>query len=596
MINDKNLHSNSPPPLNALAFLLYFIRPYRLYFALMFICFLASVVDRTVVPYLFKIIIDKIELCTTDKNDVFFSVVWNIGFVVFLSFMLEISYRIKGFIEAKIMPAFQADMRMKSTVWLQRYPMSYFINNSTGSIASRINDMPRSCDEILSTMIEVVVPVFCTALVSLFMFGSISYYLALFFLGWFVLHISVTLFFTKQCMNHAGMHAYDVSKLQGVITDSMHNIFNVKMFARNSYESSYIAKYQKKEYASHNKVINHTEKTKMVLGVLTSFEYGGMLIISLFGWKKGFMSIGDVVFVFNIATNMIMLAWWLVLEMPFFFRNFGILQQALSVFKTSASDHLDKEGGKNLIVTNGAISFTDVNFGYLKGRNVFDNLNVVIEPKTTIGLVGSSGSGKSTFINLLQRFYCLNAGKIKIDDQDIASVSIGSLSSNIAVVPQNVTLFNRSIAENIMCANPNATYDDMLMATKKACCHDFIMNTEYGYNSLISDVATNLSGGQKQLIGIARAIIHNAPILILDEATSALDYVTEMKIRNIISDLMIDKTVIVVAHRLSTVTKLDRILVFNNGKIVEDGTHSGLLSYNSHYSLLWHTHNNGFIL
>ncbi len=233
-----------------------------------------------------------------------------------------------------------------------------------------------------------------------------------------------------------------------------------------------------------------------------------------------------------------------------------------------------------------------------KSKNVFENFNLEIEPKTKVGLVGYSGSGKSTLINLLMRFFDVKDGNggIEIDDQDIRDVTQESLRENISYIPQDPILFHRTIRENILYGKPKATEEEMIDASKKACCYDFIMDLENGFDTLVGERGVKLSGGQRQRIAIARAILKNSPILILDEATSALDSITEKEIQSALKNLMENKTVIAIAHRLSTLNNMDRIIVLDKGKIVEDGTKEELLAINNGlFKKMWDMQKDGVI-
>ena len=233
-----------------------------------------------------------------------------------------------------------------------------------------------------------------------------------------------------------------------------------------------------------------------------------------------------------------------------------------------------------------------------KSKNVFENFNLEIEPKTKVGLVGYSGSGKSTLINLLMRFFDVKDGNggIEIDDQDIRDVTQESLRENISYIPQDPILFHRTIRENILYGKPKASEEEMIDASKKACCYDFIMDLENGFDTLVGERGVKLSGGQRQRIAIARAILKNSPILILDEATSALDSITEKEIQSALKNLMENKTVIAIAHRLSTLNNMDRIIVLDKGKIVEDGTKEELLAINNGlFKKMWDMQKDGVI-
>lgn len=255
----------------------------------------------------------------------------------------------------------------------------------------------------------------------------------------------------------------------------------------------------------------------------------------------------------------------------------------------------DKPDAVSLKCNSGQITFNNVKFHYDGTEPLFQNKSITIKTGQKVGLVGYSGGGKSTFVNLILRLYDVTDGAILIDDQDICNVTQDSLRAKIAMIPQDPSLFHRTLMENIRYGKIDASDDEVIEAAKKAHAHEFISKLPQGYESLVGERGVKLSGGQRQRIAIARAILKNAPILILDEATSQLDSVTESNIQESLWELMQDKTTIVIAHRLSTLLHMDRILVFDQGKIIEDGTHQELLDKNGMYRILWNAQIDGFL-
>jgi ATP-binding cassette subfamily B protein len=277
-----------------------------------------------------------------------------------------------------------------------------------------------------------------------------------------------------------------------------------------------------------------------------------------------------------------------------FFEYLGNISDGVRIFVTP-HEIVDQPDAPPLQVDQGRISFRAVSFTYPEGLPVFRHLDVEIQPRQHVGLVGFSGSGKSTFVNLILRLFEPGDGQIEIDGQDILGVTQDSLRENISMIPQDPQLFHRTLMENIRYGRLDATDDEVIAAAKAAHADEFIRQTEKGYDSLVGERGVKLSGGQRQRIAIARAILKDAPILILDEATSSLDSITEKHIQAGLEYLMQGKTVVVVAHRLSTIAHLDRILVFDQGQIVEDGSHAELLKRDGHYARLWNMQAGGFL-
>jgi ATP-binding cassette, subfamily B, multidrug efflux pump len=281
------------------------------------------------------------------------------------------------------------------------------------------------------------------------------------------------------------------------------------------------------------------------------------------------------------------------------FENIGVVQEGML---TIARPHtlVDSEDAPPLKVTRGAVRFDDVRFGYGHQTGLIDGLSLDVQPGEKIGLVGRSGAGKSTLVNLLLRFFDLDQGRILIDGQDIANVTQESLRAQISVVTQDTSLLHRSIRDNIRYGKPGATDTDIVAAARLAHAHEFILGLEdqlgrRGYDAQVGERGVKLSGGQRQRVAIARVILKNAPILVLDEATSALDSEVEAAIQSSLATLMHGKTVIAIAHRLSTIAQMDRLIVLDDGRIVEQGTHDGLLRAGGHYAALWRRQSGGFI-
>jgi ATP-binding cassette subfamily B protein len=256
---------------------------------------------------------------------------------------------------------------------------------------------------------------------------------------------------------------------------------------------------------------------------------------------------------------------------------------------------IDRDNAIAPIISQGRIEFRHVRFSYSPGKPVFDNLSVTIQPGERVGLVGFSGSGKSTFVNLILRLFDPQSGQIVIDGVDIRDMTQDALHTQISLIPQDPSLFHRTLLENIRYGRLEATEKEVVEAAEKAHAHDFIAPMQQGYDALVGERGVKLSGGQRQRIAIARVILKNAPILILDEATSSLDSITEKAIQETLDLAMDEKTVIVVAHRLSTIAHLDRILVFDRGQIIEDGTHAKLLTQRGAYYRLWTMQAGGFL-
>jgi len=332
-----------------------------------------------------------------------------------------------------------------------------------------------------------------------------------------------------------------------------------------------------------------------VQGLLITIMIGFMVYFLIHLYGKNLVSVGDFVLILGLGMEVAHTTWYTMSQVDEFNQAVGKCKQCLTKLIVP-QEISDKKDAAKLVVTKGQITFSDVKFHYKGTEPLFQKKSVTIEAGQKVGLVGSSGGGKSTFVNLILRLYDVTDGHIFIDSQDIRDVTQDSLRKQIAMIPQDPSLFHRTLMDNIRYGRIEASDEEVIAAAKKAHAHAFISKLPQGYHTSVGERGIKLSGGQRQRIAIARAILKNAPILILDEATSQLDSVTESDIQDSLWHLMQDKTTIVIAHRLSTLLHMDRIIVFDQGNIAEDGSHAELLAKNGLYKTLWDAQIGGFLL
>ncbi len=380
-------------------------------------------------------------------------------------------------------------------------------------------------------------------------------------------------------------YAENRSKNFGNIVDRFANSISVMLFARESYEKQRLSSSLNEMVQKDKKLQWEFLKFNLLMSAMAFSIQVFTVILLMYLGEKGLLTAGDFAFIILISINIMDNVWDFTFNLTKYSEQLGIFKQALSFLSTS-HDAPVIENAAPLQITSGTIVFSKVNFYYSKTQKLFEDKTIVIRGGEKIGLAGFSGSGKSTFVNLITRIFDTQTGDILIDDQPIRSVSLKSLRENIAFIPQDPSLFHRSLMDNIRYGKLEANDLDVIDAAKKAHAHEFIIKTSEGYETLVGERGIKLSGGQRQRIAIARAILKNAPILILDEATSALDSVTEELIQESLHYAMEGKTVIVIAHRLSTVLAMNRILVFHQGRIVEEGNHEELLSNGKFYQKL----------
>ncbi len=383
--------------------------------------------------------------------------------------------------------------------------------------------------------------------------------------------------------------------MNGKMVDSIVNIMNTKLFSNAKHEEDVV-------FDSINHLMKEDRaldwymlKVNFIQGLWMLLLISTMLAGLIYGRMHNLVTVGDFALVITLSAAVSNSIYGVGQEILRLAKEAGNCRQSLTII-VEPHEIQDKPNAKALEVTAGKIVFDKVQFNYQGSDPLFENKTVTIMPGEKVGLVGHSGSGKSTFVNLILRLFDVSQGRILIDDQDIKEVTQYSLRKNLGMIPQDPSLFHRSLLENIRCGRIDASVVEVLNAAKMANAHEFIEPLPLQYESLVGERGVKLSGGQRQRIAIARAFLKNAPILILDEATSSLDSVTEQYIQQSLWQLMQNKTTLVIAHRLSTLLHMDRILVFDKGKIVEDGKHQDLLAKNGLYATLWKAQIGGFLL
>lgn len=548
--------------------------------------------DSTVWPYLLRLIIDTLTHYDMDRSSAWMSLKWLLVAGICLWVSVESCFRCRDFLRARTLPKLEANIRMAMFDHIQHHSPKYFNEHFAGSLSNKISDMTTQVTSILQN-IMVFIPAVASSILILLFFSRVNPVFAVILGVWIMIHFSICFFFTSKCVEYSNIHGEARSTLAGKIVDSFTNNFAVNLFSRFQFEKLRIASYQKIEQETNYRAQYYI--ALMLLSLSALFLVGvitlnGFLILY---WTQDKISTGEVIQVFNTTFNVVMILWVASDLMPQFFKSVGIASQALSVMH-DPQDVIDPPNTPLLVVKKGEIIFENVSFQY-GDKKLFNNKDVHIKGGEKVGLVGYSGAGKSTFVNLILRFYPIEKGRILIDGQDIAHITIDSLHKQVALIPQDPLLFHRSLEENIQYGNIQASQEEIIQAAKLAHCDEFIKKCPNGYASLVGERGTKLSGGERQRIAIARAMLAASPILILDEATSSLDSVTENFIQESLERLMQNRTTIVIAHRLSTLAKMDRILVFDQGKVVEEGSHSELMTKQGHYSHMWQMQAGGFL-
>ncbi len=502
--------------------------------------------------------------------------------------------RVSGYLVVQFQANVIRDLHAYAFEKLTKHSYNFFTNQFVGGLVAKAKRFVRGFEVMHDIFLyEFFMTFFSLIGIFYVLFREVPA-IALTFLLWGFLYIAVMIIFVKFKMKYDLLEAEADSRVGGSLADVISNILTVKIFSA-----------RQKEIITYSHVINSERTHRLRAWHLGNIQDAtqGLLMISiniliLFqladSWSHGLITAGVFVLVQSYMLNLFDKLWGIVKSVTKFMKALTDVKEMTDLF----GQKLEIADGQNpqlLAVQKGEIAFTNVSFKYIEGVNVFDTLNLTIKSGEKVGLVGHSGSGKSTITKLLLRFADVSDGSIAIDGQDIRSITQDDLRSVISYVPQESILFHRTIKENISYGKPDARDEEIIEVAKKAHAHEFISKLPNGYNTLVGERGVKLSGGERQRVAIARAMLKQAPILVLDEATSSLDSISEQYIQEAFNELMKGKTTIVIAHRLSTIQKMDRIIVLEEGKIVEEGTHLKLIKKNGYYADLWNHQVGGFI-
>ncbi len=558
---------------------------------LMIIGFLWAI-DISLVPYLIKMILDRMTL--TAPNQLVHAIGWIIILYVCLGLVMSGVYRAWQIVNRSIVPRLKANIAQTLSNRLLEQSYQFYQNHFAGSLANKINDVAQGIPQLVNIALNSFIDNFTMLIIAAAVLAWINPMICLIFVTWVILFLLGSWYFAKQAHVLSDSFSEKRSSLTGKIVDVLGNMNVVRLFTAKGFERNQVKLWSED-------VMTTERAFEWVLVKMFAFQslsfvmvQGFMMFYLLYARAHSLITVGDFVFVITISMYIVNNLWNIGQQFNTFSEQLGKVGQGLRL-TMDIPDLQDAPHAKALAVQQGEIRFEHVEFLYRKETPLFQNLSLQIPAGRKVGLVGYSGGGKTTFVNLILRLSDIQKGRILIDGQNIAEVTQDSLRAAVSFIPQDPTLFHRSILENIRYAKPDASFDEVIRAAKSAHAHEFIETLPEGYDSLVGERGIKLSGGQRQRIAIARAILKNAPILIMDEATSALDSVTEHCIQESLRALMQHHTTLVVAHRLSTLLTMDEIMVFQNGKIVEQGSHANLLLQNGLYKTLWDAQVGGFL-
>ena len=481
-----------------------------------------------------------------------------------------------------------------------RQSWPFFQNDFAGRIANRVMQTAHALRESTMASIRAVWYIAVYGITAFALMTVADWRLGLPILAWFAAYVFFLRHFVPKLRELARSSSEARSLVMARVVDSYTNILTVKLFARLKDEDAYVRESIDDHQGSMGAHMEVITRFQFWLTAMNALLLVGTAVIGLYLWSHSLVSAGIVATALPLAWQTANAAGWVSWEVTAIFENVGVVQEGMLSIAVPHSG-TDRPDAKPLEVSRGEIRVENVTFGYgRKDQHVLADLSLEISPGEKIGLVGRSGAGKTTLVNLLLKFFETEKGRICIDGQDIAGVTQESLRAAIGMVTQDTSLLHRSIAANIRYGRPSATDAQVHAAAQQAQAHGFVQELvdwkgRTGYDAHVGERGVKLSGGQRQRIALARVILKDAPILVLDEATSALDSEVELAIQEQLLDLMEGKTVIAIAHRLSTIARMDRLVVLNEGKIVEAGTHDELLALGGHYEKLWRHQSGGFL-
>lgn len=523
-----------------------------------------------------------------------------IGMGIFMLILIPLSNAMRSLIvHQTLMGNFPMSVRWMAHRYLLNQSYGFFQNEFSGRIATKVMQTALAVRDTVMKLLDVMLFVAIYMVTALILVASADPRLCIPLIIWLFFYIIVQRYFVPKMKKIAMVQADARSLMTGRIVDSYTNIITLKLFSHSNRESAYIRDGMSEFLNTVHPQMRLVTKLNICLWALNMSLVFSTAALGIYLWLNGSITPGAIAIVMSLAIRLTSMSHWILWEISGLFENIGTVQDGINTLSVPSKVN-DKPNAIALNVNRGDIIFDSVNFSYNTNEAVFENLDLQIPAGEKVGIVGRSGAGKSSLVSLLLRFYDIQSGAITIDGHNIERVRQESLRSNIAMVTQDTSLLHRSVRENIMFGRPEATEEEMVVAAQKAQAHDFILSLRdnvgrRGYDAHVGERGVTLSGGQRQRIAIARVLLKDAPILVLDEATSALDSEVEAAIQLSLYQLMEGKTVIAIAHRLSTIAAMDRLIVFDEGKIIEQGTHQELLGENGIYTKLWGHQSGGFL-
>jgi ATP-binding cassette subfamily B multidrug efflux pump len=587
------------PPAGLIAFFWHFARQAKWLFVALFVTELFVALTDSAIPWFMGHIVTMVTKISPER---FLSEGWPwlAGMaVVILVVRPGVTLGRYLITNQAIAAPFTGLIRWQSHWHVVRQSWAFFQNDFAGRISARVMQTGPAVRSTLVASITAVWYILVYGVTAIAMTAAADYWLTAPILAWFAGYVAMLCYFVPRMRDRSKVSSEARSALMGRIVDSYTNILTVKLFARARDEDNYVRDAVDRHTGLFLASQRLTTMFGTLLAVLNALLVAGAGGLAIVLWQRGAVEVGAIAMVMPLTFQLTNMSRQIAVQITDIFEEIGVVQEGMLTIARPL-ELTDAAEAVPLVVREGRIAFEDVRFGYGRETGVLDGFTLHVKSGEKIGLVGRSGAGKSTAVNLLLRFFDLEGGRILIDGQDVSRATQESLRAQISVVTQDTSLLHRSIRDNIRYGCPQATDEQVAAAAKLAHADEFIAQLSdwrgrRSYDSHVGERGVKLSGGQRQRIAIARVILKNAPILVLDEATSALDSEVEAAIQQSLGTLMEGKTVIAIAHRLSTIARMDRLVVLDHGHIVEQGTHAELLARGGHYAALWQRQSGGFI-
>lgn len=517
-----------------------------------------------------------------------------VGLIIGIDLLQQLCWRSVGFGLVYMQPRVMADLTDEAFRKTLPQSHNFFVNTFAGSLVRKINRLSNSFEDISDQAVFAIIPLVITIVGSIIGVSLRSPLIALLVATWIIAFVGAQYWFSIWKQPFEKDRALADTEATGALADAIMNASTIRLFTGSLFEITRLRSALNHARATLQKAWQLNEYAFGIQAFSMAVIWGVVLWVAVSQWRNGLLTVGDFILLYTYLNGLFHQLWDVSRVFRRFYTAMANAAEIVEIMETTP-EVLDKHAAKPLTIKDASITFQNIEFRYNQTRSVLSDFNLDIAPAERVALIGPSGAGKTTVTHLLLRLYDVTNGKILIDGTNIANVTQDSLRAAIAYVPQDPVLFHRSLVENIRYGRRDASDEEVIDAAKRSRCHDFIVELPQGYETFVGERGVKLSGGERQRVAIARAILKNAPILVLDEATSSLDSESESLIQAALHELMQGKTAIVIAHRLSTIMEMDRIVVVEQGQVVDTGTHAELVKKTGTYKKLWEIQAGGFL-